>query len=67
MSATTTHTSHPTNEADVPSAPPEAHQKAYAGEVGCAEDNARTVVLNGPRIRMMHDGKQRSNVSVTAI
>ncbi len=36
MSATTTHTSHPTNEADVPSALPEAHQKAYAGEVGCA-------------------------------
>lgn len=30
MSATTTHTSNPTNEAGFPPAPSEAHQKAYA-------------------------------------
>jgi hypothetical protein len=29
MSATTTHTSNPINEAGVPPAPPEAHPRAY--------------------------------------
>jgi hypothetical protein len=61
MSATTTHTSHPSNEAGFPPAPSEAHQKAYA------KGNAREVGLNGTRIRMVFDGKQWWNVSVTPI
>ena len=61
MSATTTHSSNPTNEADVPSAPPEAHQKAYA------KGDVPIVVLNRTRMRMVHDGKQWWNVSVMPI
>ncbi|QIE30388.1 hypothetical protein [Caballeronia sp. SBC2] len=59
MSATTTHTSNPTNQADVPSAPPEAHPRAYV------KGDLREVVVTGSRFRMEHDGQQWSNVSVT--
>jgi hypothetical protein len=61
MSATTIHTSNPTNEAGFPPAPSEAHQKA------CAKGDVREVFLNGARIRMVFDGAQWWNVSVTPI
>lgn len=61
MSATTTHTSNPTDTAGFPPAPSEAHQKAYA------KGDAREVVVNGSRIRMEYDGRQWLNVSVMPV
>ena len=52
MSAQTTHNSKATNTAGVPPAPPEAHQRA--GVLG----QKRSVVMNGSRLDMEHDGKQ---------
>lgn len=61
MSATTTRTSNPTDEAGVPPAPSEAHQRAYvAGDI-------RVVIINGSQIRMEYDGRQWWNVSVTTV
>jgi hypothetical protein len=46
MSATTTRTSNTTDEAGVPPAPSEAHQRAYVA------GDTRVVMINGSRIRM---------------
>ena len=59
MSATTTHTSNPTNEAGLPPAPPEAHPKAYA------KGDVREVVLNGRAFAWCTTAQQWWNVSVT--
>jgi hypothetical protein len=61
MSATTTHTSKPTNEAGFPPAPSEAHQKAFT------KGDVREVAVNDSRIRMEYDGQQWWNVSVTPV
>ena len=59
MSTTTTRTSNPTNEAGVPPAPSEAHQRTYA------EGDVRVVTVDGSRIQLeYHDGRWL-NVMVT--
>jgi hypothetical protein len=52
MSTPSPHTSHTTNTAGVPPAPPEAHQRAVT------KGDVRIVVMNGSRIHMEHDGHQ---------
>jgi hypothetical protein len=61
MSATTPHTSDPTNEAEFPPAPSEAHQKAYA------KGDVREIVENGLQIRMEYGGQRWWSVSGTTV
>lgn len=61
MSATTTRTSDPTNEAGVPPAPSEAHQRSYI------EGDIRVVTVARSRIQMKyHEGRWLS-VMVTTL
>lgn len=61
MSTPSPHTSHTTDTAGVPPAPPEAHQRA------AMKGDRRIVVVNGSRIHMEHDGHQWWNVRVEAV
>ena len=61
MSTPSPHTSHTTDTAGVPPAPPEAHPRA------AMKGDVRIVVMNGSRVHMEHDGHQWWNVRVAAI
>ena len=61
MSTPSPNTSHTTDTAGVPPAPPEAHQRA------AMKGDRRIVVVNGSRIHMEHDGHQWWNVRVGAV
>lgn len=61
MSTAATHTTNATTKAGFPPAPSEAHQRAK-GVLG----QKRSVVMNGSRLDLEHDGKQWRVVKVTA-
>lgn len=61
MIATTIRNTITTHDAGVPPAPPEAHQRA-----GVRPGAKRSVVLNGSRLDMVHDGREWWIVKVAA-
>ena len=61
MSATTTRTSNPTNEAGFPPAPPEAHQRTYV------EGDIRVVTVDDSRIQLQYQDGRWLNVTVTPL